>query len=396
MEAWTDEAILGRMRGVAATQGQISARQWQRQGLTPSAAVVRGRFGSWKAAWDKLRASEDPSAAPGGEATAPDASAASPKRRGPKPVWTRDHILDVLRAVAQDSGGPIGQDVWQNLHNSPSTSTICTAFGGWARAWKAAGYNMPPDRSWDRPHQDGGASRARGALALAQALLAKGALSAEEWDRDAEGPSSAMFIYWYGSWDAAVQHVRKNLASEETPRAGDASAPAATPVPQVKAPTSPLRTPRRGTRRGAGRTRRASPPDIGRLLALPPYRLTERERLLAEELQAGTSLAQASASIGLDESRARRLIGLAGTRSTRRPPKLEIAGALAALWRELGGYPTEADWDGWVGRPCESAAVAAVFGSWVSALLETIRERPDLLSRPAKDRSAAVGDPHRA
>jgi hypothetical protein len=72
----------------------------------------------------------------------------SPRRRGPKPVWTRDRILEAIRQwTAGHDGQPPATKDWRRKTPAagyPSTTVVYRLFGSWNSAILAAGFEPTP------------------------------------------------------------------------------------------------------------------------------------------------------------------------------------------------------------------------------------------------------------
>lgn len=121
---WTDEQIIQAFHDWEAIFGSPPRYgDWMTadsEGLYPSAQTVRSHFGSWVA---------------GREAAFP-----KPGKRKPLHYWTRELIIEALRAWADEHDGlPPSMKDMKPLNGLPSPQTIEDRFGSKAAAMKAAG-----------------------------------------------------------------------------------------------------------------------------------------------------------------------------------------------------------------------------------------------------------------
>lgn len=103
---------LARMRGVA-TDGMVSATEWDRRGLRPRARNIARMFGSWR------RAGELAGVAGRGS-------------------WRREKILQELRRWCVEQGQTGTMRGWRAAGKEPGTREIVAEFGSWRAAWRAA------------------------------------------------------------------------------------------------------------------------------------------------------------------------------------------------------------------------------------------------------------------
>jgi Homing endonuclease associated repeat len=97
-----------------------SARYLEDPGRWPSAALVRQRFGSFRAAVA--------------------AAGFRPMALGPRPRWTRERIAAAVAEWQQRSGRPPTTGDWRHAgERHPSASTVYRVLGSWRRALEATG-----------------------------------------------------------------------------------------------------------------------------------------------------------------------------------------------------------------------------------------------------------------
>jgi hypothetical protein len=164
----------------------------------PRAKTLRRRFGSWQAALSAARIEPVP-----------------PRR------WSRERILDALRAWAQAHGRPPRPSEWRQGDPNgerPSAQVVVRRFGSWALALDAAGLDSQP-RVWTRELI---------IEALREWTRARGhAATISEWSATPPGdahPNRRIVVNRFGSWknalhDAGVADRRAARAVEPPARA---------------------------------------------------------------------------------------------------------------------------------------------------------------------------------
>lgn len=304
----------------------IPIGEWNARKLRPAVLTVYKLFGSWSAAWQA-------------------AGFVVPHRwlrGGASTRYSADEILQRLREAAAVHGGTISINAWAREHRSPCAATIQHRFGSWSAACKAAGVERPVVTEADLLET------------IAQAWRAKGSPPSQaEWQRSCRGPRGVVRIGQQMGWQEALARTLSAYPDLADQRAS--------------------------VRSRAVRT----------ILAVDPQMLTERERVIADELRAGGTLTAAGMLLGISREGARTLALRAGRkvasrgRASAEPRAEDVLRSLAVLWGTLGGFPSPADWNAWAGRVGEARTVAAMFGDWTTALLATMRRYPDLPSAGA-------------
>lgn len=115
-------------------------------------------------------------------------------RRGRQTYWTEERIAGAMAGVAAKYGvlTIIG---WRLCHLTPSVDTILRVFGGWAEAWRAAGYSCPSR----------GIDRTSALEELRRAAIEHGgrAWTEVEWCAKGRSPSVPTVRRLFGGWSAA-------------------------------------------------------------------------------------------------------------------------------------------------------------------------------------------------
>lgn len=196
---FSDAEILAALRTAWEEAGRApTVKEWLAEGRRPTPSVVSARFGSWV---DALRAAGIPGAEP---------RAGIPSRR----ARTREKALALLREVAGRHGGPISMVAWDAAGIRPTAHAIAHTFGGWRRAWAAAGIEAPLRRR--RWTDDVILDRMREAAAGAGRALTRA-----EWA--GRRPSAGLVVRRFGSWPAAwraagIGHPRDRVSLLEAVR----------------------------------------------------------------------------------------------------------------------------------------------------------------------------------
>lgn len=114
--------------------------------------------------------------------------------RGRQPYWTEARIAGAMAGVAAKYG-VLTIVEWRMRHLAPSIDTILRVYGGWAEAWRAAGYSYP-SRSIDR-------TTALEALRRAAHAHGERAWTQVEWGAKGQSPSVPTIRRLFGGWSAA-------------------------------------------------------------------------------------------------------------------------------------------------------------------------------------------------
>jgi len=188
---WSNDEILEALRADAERRGRAPlVREWSRKGEgRPTANLVMIRFGSWPAAIEAAGLSQVP-----------------------VKKWTKDRILDALRADAEKRGKAPSSHEWDRAApDRPTRAVVIREFGTWAKALQAAGLDHTRNRTVWTDEQ------------ILEALRSDAERLGRtptygDWRRSSpDHPSAQVVAHRFGSWAKAISAAGVHTLRDREP-----------------------------------------------------------------------------------------------------------------------------------------------------------------------------------
>jgi hypothetical protein len=171
---------LARLRSLADVVGHApTMREWDEAGACPTGRRLVKRFGSWRAV---LQA----------------AGLTAPARPGHRQRYSREHCIEALQIVARRLGRAPTLELWGRIGARPTAPTIIHRCGSWTAALKAAGLSPAPARVRARVSDRDIIDALRGASVDGVGP------TRTAWESEGRRPSAGLIVDRFGGWDAAL------------------------------------------------------------------------------------------------------------------------------------------------------------------------------------------------